>query len=363
MIEGTIFDHESPHSNLLAGARGKQFIDALIGTKVFLLVEEQTRLRMFKAEKVYVHQAKVEETEPLILGIVDDTLLIPIDNDKKDSMHTHQWMIEEFCGGFGGWQHGQQFLRQFGMPLIRTIALDFSFENIIQFGISHGFQMVVTMDGIDSNFLHDYPFDTAINTDVTKVHWQKLIQWIDPEFWTISAPCTSWSGAGHGAGFDSQDGMALAHSMSHIKLHQPKYVGIEQVEGFTKHEQFAIFVSLVHWAGYRFHAASVQELAALAPVRRRRWLGILVRNDIQTSDQGPQGWPLGMTKTIHFDALQILSDAELPRFQPTKAEAEIYFDPQYLSPFSKNRDRATVIQQRLPTLQEPLPTVMAAYSQ
>eukprot|EP00438_Fugacium_kawagutii_P030959 Skav228893 [mRNA] locus=scaffold194:273935:279316:- [translate_table: standard] len=362
LIEGTIFDHGTPSSSLLLGASGQQGIDSMIGLKVLLDVDETVKLRLYRSQRIYAHQALMIDTNPLRLIADDSTLLLSLNDEERDQMHIHDWMIEQFCGGFGGWQHALTFLHDQGLGDIRTLAIDNSMECIVQFALTHGFQMIMDDTHLDAQFLHNFPHNTAVKTDIKALGWQKAIQAIFPKYWTISAPCVSWSGVGHRAGFESMDGMTLAHALSHCKIHRPKYVGLEQVEGMTNHEQFPLFLALTKWAGYRFLSADTHEVAAFIPVRRRRWLGLLIRDDQPDPTFKLQAWPLGMVTPLNFDALLRLTDDVLPQFQPTTGEAQIYFDPQFLPPFC-NKDKVTVLKHRLPPLTEPFPTVMAAYTQ
>eukprot|EP00438_Fugacium_kawagutii_P027553 Skav207072 [mRNA] locus=scaffold1909:191240:196597:- [translate_table: standard] len=363
LIEGEIFDHGSLASNFMLGSSGRQCIDNIVGHKVRLDVDDTTRLRIFRAREVYVHQAKVVTTDPILIRSTDETLILPLTEDERDIMHTHTWVAELFCGGYGGWQQAFEFLQQFGAPSFRTIAVDSSTEAVIQYALTHAFQIVHDPSSLHADFLHQFPFDTVIRDDIKSPQWQQCLQWLYAKYWTISAPCQSWSGAGHGAGFDNADGMSMAHALSACKIHRPRYVGLEQVEGMVNHAHFPVFLALVKWAGYRFVNADVKEIAAFVPVRRRRWLALLVRDDVQLDDFQPQAWPLGTVSPNRFDTLLVLDDSELPNFQPSPTEAAVYFDPKYLPPFCKARDRAAVTNYRLPPLTEPFPTVMAAYTQ
>eukprot|EP00438_Fugacium_kawagutii_P030577 Skav232832 [mRNA] locus=scaffold2600:129402:130850:+ [translate_table: standard] len=363
LIEGEIFDHGSLASNFMLGSSGRQCIDNILGQRVRLDVDDSTRLRIFRAREVYVHQAKVIASEPILLRPVEETLILPLTEDERDIMHTHKWVVELFCGGYGGWQQALTFLQQFGAPSFRTLAVDSSTEAVIQYALTHAFQIVHDVKPLHADFLHQFPFDTVIRDDVKSSKWQQCLQWLYAKYWTISAPCQSWSGAGHGAGFDNVDGMSMAHALSACKIHRPRYVGLEQVEGMVNHAHFPVFLALVKWAGYRFLNADVKEIAALVPVRRRRWLALLVRDDVSVEHFQPQAWPLGTIPPNSFDTLIVLNDVDLPSFQPSQTDAAVYFDPVYLPPFCKARDRATVASYRLPPLTEPFPTVMAAYTQ
>lgn len=151
-LEGEIFEPDTMHSNLMLGGRGKQFIDSIIGMKIRMQVDETTQLRIFQAQQLYVHQALITSTEPLTLVVDHSTLLIPLTEHERDQYHTHTWVVEQFCGGFGGWQHGLSFLTSLGFPKLRTLALDVSLENVVQYGLTHEFQMVVDTQGLTNNF-------------------------------------------------------------------------------------------------------------------------------------------------------------------------------------------------------------------
>lgn len=145
MVIGELFDSETLHSNVLLGARGKQFIDSLLGMTVRILVDEKNMLRMFRANQVYLHQILIQDTNPLTLQVMEQTLILPIDPEAKESMHTHTWHIEQFCGGYGGWKHGLRFLQKLGLSGLRTLSIDIAKECVVQYGLTHEAQILLDL--------------------------------------------------------------------------------------------------------------------------------------------------------------------------------------------------------------------------
>eukprot|EP00438_Fugacium_kawagutii_P034155 Skav226363 [mRNA] locus=scaffold290:41300:46171:- [translate_table: standard] len=276
-------------------------------------------------------------------------------------MHEDTWHVEQFCGGYGGWQFALRFLEEYGEIPWKTIALDNTLEAVVQFGLNHRFQILGDNRFLDGEFLHKFPTSTVVQTLIKDVNWQKAIQWIGLELWTMSSPCVSWSFAGSQKGFHTQDGMSLAEGLGQCRIFQPPLLLIEQVSGFPKHPQFGIFLRLLEWAGYEILVADTLDQCSLTPPRRARWLSLCVRKGTTVPEIPQFAWPTGSQGAYQFDALQTLSAADLPEFQPTVLVASKYFNPANMPGDVKNLPKSTIMKYRLPDLWGPLPTFMAKY--
>eukprot|EP00438_Fugacium_kawagutii_P029380 Skav202098 [mRNA] locus=scaffold513:323545:328569:- [translate_table: standard] len=321
---------------------------------------------MQESDQVFLHQVEVVSAtygQPFVIRTGQDSLVISLDDDHRSTTQSHKWILEQYCGGYGGWNMAIHFLKKLGIHSRCTLAVDHALQSVIQYGLTHRTQIVGCTENMPDDFLHTHPTDTVICADITQSKWMRLLLNLDLDAWCMSAPCPSWSGSGSGKGFFVPDGMCIAHSFIQIRTFKPKAVLFEQVSGFPRHDHFEIFLKLVKWSGYQIAFADNFEQSALTPTRRCRWLALLLPSDRALPEAFSPAWPLGKPSPLDFDALQQIPKQNMHHFQPTKVEAAMYFNQEYMPGNTKNFSQREIINYRLPSLQQPLPTFMAAYGE
>lgn len=103
-IVGTVMPPDRLHSGYVYGSSGKHPSSDLPGKLVQIFADPDQLTKMHRAQKVYLHRVTCECNQPIQLKVTPTSLIIPMNADYKKCAHTHTWMVEQYCGGFGGWQ-------------------------------------------------------------------------------------------------------------------------------------------------------------------------------------------------------------------------------------------------------------------
>eukprot|EP00438_Fugacium_kawagutii_P035071 Skav208662 [mRNA] locus=scaffold3341:47701:58414:- [translate_table: standard] len=61
---------------------------------------------------------------------------------------------------------------------------------------------------------------------------------------------------------------------------RPAFVCLENVDEIVSSDHMPILKAFVKWAGYRLQWSVVHDMSSLSPAHRRRWLAVMVRNDL-----------------------------------------------------------------------------------
>eukprot|EP00438_Fugacium_kawagutii_P017630 Skav235504 [mRNA] locus=scaffold625:67753:72507:- [translate_table: standard] len=311
------------------------------------------------AEQVYVHHIRVTSTNPLRLQEDPECLIIP--KHPKCASEAGTRMIELFAGGVGGWAFAAKALFAVGLERRPIIAVEKHLPYATQYCLTHRATLVADMHDLPPNLASDSSDDMMFQTEVQDIRWQRQVQHLSHEVWTISSPCQSWSEAGPGQGFGSVHGQAFADAVALARIYQPKVLALEQVQGFPQHAHFPLVAKLMHWAGFRLVWAQVYDLATVVPTYRKRWLAIYVSKDVVTTAEAPQPWPHAPITPEQFDFRFPLSHHQIQEFEPTIAQASLYFSPQYMPKTKQDWTHVQILAMRIPTLDQPLPTIMCQY--
>eukprot|EP00438_Fugacium_kawagutii_P007413 Skav233540 [mRNA] locus=scaffold1523:46105:49663:- [translate_table: standard] len=81
-------------------------------------------------------------------------------------------------------------------------------------------------------------------------------------------------------GYMRNDGQQTLQLAKVCRLTQPKVVILENVNGFQNHPHFKLTLAIFKWAGYVLTDKFESDLADVAPVARKRWIGTFVRKDL-----------------------------------------------------------------------------------
>ena len=247
---------------------------------------------------------------------------------------------------------------------MRTIAVEAQLTQAIQYSLTHGNMIVGDCQKLQPFFLHEHSQDVTFVCKIQDVHWQQQLRWLPIALWSLSAPCQSWSFAGSRRGFANCDGLALAEAIGQLRIHRPKLVMLEQVAGFSQHEQDPVVQRLIQWAGYKELFTDVFDLADLTPVKRNRFLGLYARDDLIIEDFCADSWPKPDPIAWQaFDAVFPLTIAENSKFAPTNADLARYFDPEWLPGKLKVWKQQEILKYRIPIGNCKLPTFMHLYGQ
>ena len=95
------------------------------------------------------------------------------------------------------------------------------------------------------------------------------------DLWSVNCPCVSWSQSGRKQGLHSEGGRVLICTTANAAM--PLAICCEQGAEFQSHPDCEVVADLWQQAGFRIHREGVFDLQEVGPVRRRRYLSVLVR--------------------------------------------------------------------------------------
>ena len=365
VVKGCVVHADLKDRDWFMGTKTSVMRSRLEGTEALIFSDEYLSTHMVHAGQVYLHDAKVKLVEPLQLELDRQSLVIPMDDTYRKNQTPEPWCVEQFAGAFGGWSHANKFLQGYMFDKHRVIAVESHLPYAVQFALTHNFDLVSQHDVIPPAFVQTHCRDVIFHEKIQSRSWQRQLQLLFPELWMISSPCKSWSKAGRYQGFHTADGQSLAEAIAQARIFRPRVLLVEQVSGFSEHEHFPIVAKLFEWAGYRPVIQTVLDLADVTPVRRNRWLAMLLRTDDHDTHAHfhPQPWPKVPMQVNEFDASIELSAMELPMFQPTREQAALYFNKEYMPGGKMNWTKSEILQFRIPVNTQKIPTFMAAYGE
>ena len=161
------------------------------------------------------------------------------------------WTLNLCCGGYGGWEYAFKIAHEHGWPYHFHIGIDHMLPAAAQHSANHRTQFLPDVQ-LGPSFLADRHKSTTICTSIQHNGWRQAVSMINPQIWTFSFPCQSWTGAAWSQGFMDDNGKVLLHGMGLARVMRPSIILLENVKNFSMHQQYSDFCKVVHWCGYRF---------------------------------------------------------------------------------------------------------------
>ncbi len=270
------------------------------------------------------------------------------------------WTLNLCCGGYGGWEYAFKTAYEYGWPFHFNIGIDHSLPAATQHSINHQTQFLPNVQ-IGASFIADRHKSTTICAPIQAPGWRQAVSMINPQIWTFSFPCQSWTGAAWSKGFADENGKVLLEGLGLARIMRPVIILLENVKNFSLHSQYTEFCQIVHWCGYRFLHQATLDAQERIPCVRPRWLAILER--IEESPQ-PFQWPKWkinnqnlMTWGCHMKS----TPEELKEFLISPEIVQKYMDASYLPLHAPYWAKNNLLNYRAIPLQNKMPVVMAAY--
>ena len=270
------------------------------------------------------------------------------------------WTLNLCCGGYGGWEYAFQIAHDHGWPYHFHIGLDHSLPAAAQHSVNHQTQFIPNVQ-LAPSFLADRHKSTTICASIEAQGWRQAVSMINPQIWTFSFPCQSWTGAAWSKGFLDDNGKVLLEGLGLARIMRPAIILLENVKNFSSHQQYSEFCQAVRWSGYRFLHQAIVDAQERTPCIRPRWLAILER--IEESHQ-PFHWPKWevkkhnlMTWGCHLKS----TPEEMNEFRLPPEVVQKYMDISYLPLHAPYWAKNNVLNYRAVPLQNKMPVVMAAY--
>ena len=334
------------------------------GFQAFLDVEQAryTSIQMqsfFQEEMLCLHKAYFANDDPLTIAFTQQTVCV----SWAPQVTRSDFILELFCGGFGGWKLAQAFMNKHCKQNVRMLGVDHDLSAVIQYAITHDAAIFTPTSptALDSILKNDK--DIVFHQGVNDLPWLQHVAVVRPKTATVSAPCPSWSSSGGRQGLQDDNGNAFASAWKALRILQPQIVGVEQVCGFRSHPHFEVVLEIARWAGYELQCDHVYDLAEMTPTRRPRWLAIFMRQDCQPPEDWQwTKWIKWMDRTPEvFGAFDDLSEPESLGFQPSVEVATMYFDDSLMPGTLRAWTKAEIIQHRIPGKAQKQGIFMRAY--
>eukprot|EP00438_Fugacium_kawagutii_P029357 Skav203292 [mRNA] locus=scaffold5484:132792:137099:+ [translate_table: standard] len=257
-------------------------------------------------------------------------------------------VAEMFCGGFAGWAHALKHLREMGMDVATSIAVDTAVDATHMYAANHEGKIIGCLDDPrESRYTLGHgvcviPFPVELPT------WYHLLYETNTQVWCMSPPCPAFSKATDMLGFLRKDGQTTLEAICTVRLNQPALVCLENVPGMADPENLKTMKGMFRWAGYRLCHHEINDLADVAPSSRKRWLSIWVRHDLVGNlKPGQMSWFKARDFNINdFGICELnIPDDIIGDFTLTNELMELYGDAALLpATMSKGRSITDVIQ-------------------
>eukprot|EP00438_Fugacium_kawagutii_P008451 Skav217432 [mRNA] locus=scaffold1729:255000:261242:+ [translate_table: standard] len=220
--------------------------------------------------------------------------------------------ILELFAGYGGWKLAFQLFR----PDDAVVSIEIDPSRALLF--SRNFQ--VPMVDPQELFTHPTSDETVVAADALDTSWWLLSLAAPFTAIVYSAPCPPWSRGGTKPGFDSPEGVLLAHSFGFIHLFGVPIAIGENVDGLTDHPHWGRVIALLEATGLRYEVV-VHDLADVGYMHRKRCFLL------SGPTLAPPQWPRNHVSWQNVGALLSVI--------PFKATVELPPDP--CSPFCQTR--------------------------
>ena len=131
---------------------------------------------------------------------------------------------------------------------------------------------------------------------------------------TASPPCQAWTHGGKRKGLLDDNGLQLLNLLAVLRVSQTPWVALENVDGLRTHAHWPMIAQAIIFAGYRFVWEGISDLAQVLPMTRKRYLALLVRDDLPYSQLRMEHklptwpgtlfsrwiWPIALPEDHHF---------------------------------------------------------------
>ena len=291
---------------------------------------------------------------------------------KHDNGDAHFTLMELFAGGFAGWHRAAEVMAKchvkwastLAVELDRCIAQVYANNHVSQVHDCEDpfFQKGVSMKG--GHFVGSQLFRGS----VLHPGFARLMPWMHHVITAISSPCPPWSSASDKNGLNHEDGRLLVRVAALMRFFQPEAVVVEQVHTFREHEHFKCVMDTFKWSGFFLAWETIEDLKTIAPVTRKRWLGLFLKKSSECQIVGNHGFVqmpdmnLGRFRTFiqlpeeHEDELLLSDDLKLVYGDPLLYKGNFVNGGRFRPMTPKD-----VLEARTKSVFSTLSTIMAMY--
>lgn len=280
-----------------------------------------------------------------------------------------EYGIVHLCAGaFNGWHQATEIIGRIPhQPKCAwSVAVDCDPQVCHSAALNAGAQLIThpLADLCDPLDMH-----VVIEAHVETCQWLPAIHDGNNLGWTLSFPCQPFSkGNRDNDGFNHKFGKVSLEVLKLARFARPVFICLENVDEIQGHRQFSVLKAFIKWSGYRLRWSHVHELNRIASCNRKRWLAILIRADIDNSNDVICD-EIALPKIVpwtHDDHVFML---------PTELQQQLLLDQNMLESYGNRallpkskKDKVPYgasieesIRARLSNPELPLPTLVASY--
>ena len=313
------------------------------------------------ALKIFVHPYQDKSARDILtMSLSKDGLLLP-------RLHEGQKLhVDLFSGGYGGWTAALKCLRPAMFADLRSVSIEHDRKIAFQHAVNYTENFFPYSNKLPTHLLQRVEGNLVICADINDVTWQQAIAGGISEVWTISPPCQPWTRAAYQQGTDDPRGLTMPQAFGLARIHKPRLILFENVRGFRTHDQYPIFGQMMSWAGYQIFHEAIVELADICPIRRPRYLAILIQRNVPWD--GLPKWhswkDFTFSTPLNFGCWTPQAPDDPEDYFPSEVTKAFYMNAELCptkgaQPVSTHR----VFQTRVPGLNVKQPVLMAKYGE
>ena len=271
--------------------------------------------------------------------------------------------VHHFAGAFGGWSQVQRWLVAHGLihEPNQTIMIECDYQTCVQAQRTLGATMAFPDD-------INLPASkkVIVQGDVADMRWARQIITGENMMHTASFPCQPFSRGGKKSGIECRDGQTIIRLAVVLRFMQPVAIALENVADFRCHSHASVIFRFLKWAGFGFAWQQTHDLQSLSSCNRARWLGVFIRQDLQ-SKVCMGTFHLHESNKTMWDAVSYRFDLPPKMIQQlilTPEMLECYGDKTLLPKSKQIKGQMTsqqVLQARCPQSEDNLGTLVASY--
>ena len=277
-------------------------------------------------------------------------------------------LIELFAGGFAGWSQAACVLQRIGITWESTVAVEID-KCIAQVYANNCGSEVFDAENVafclDDTLTADRKGSILFRGSVCDRRFTRLVPWMHRLVTTVSSPCPPWTKASVKDGLNHPDGRLFSYTAAELRFLRPDVIAAEQVETFRSHEHYQGVIDAFKWAGFQLIWETCSDLKDVAPITRKRWLGVFVPVPY-ASKVGCKIDLIKLPKTnvFSFHTLISLPKEHEMELMLTDDMIATYSDPTFFKKGKRScgiHTRENVLKERIKGPFSELNTVMAMY--
>ena len=191
------------------------------------------------------------------------------------------WFLTElFSGGFGGWRQAAMVMNMHDVPWRHSLGVEW--DRIIAESYCKTFSCIqVDVEEVFASQRVCHPTGVADQSfvfrgNIEDLCWLNCVPWMQGIVAVMSPPCPPWGRSSPKDGLHCGAGRMFIVAIAAMRLLSPSSIAVENVDTIVKHPHFQTIMDTFAWAGYKLHWSGIDDLSAIAPTVRKRWLATFV---------------------------------------------------------------------------------------